>query len=245
MHSHGQPPQPLAWRTDVADMGLPAVQFALRWLILAGLALLVGAGSVEVSQAKSNGAQDGGLSAAAAPRESWEGVSRRLATSLVDPDARALEEPLFLPRATVRRFGAADAQSASALREQFDGWQVLGVEAFEYPAARVVADACAMLRIVQSQDPSIPDSLVRALTPPAAELPAAEQTAGRWVTSALAPARGDKVALLLLWNPGETNLPMFERLVFVLIKAGRLPDGRYRVQTVSYGTAQQAVLEGF
>lgn len=226
-------------------MGLSAVQFALRWLILTGIALLVGAGSVQVSQAKSTGFQDGGLSAAAALSESWEGVSRRLAISLVDPDARAQEQPLFLPRAVVRRFGARDAQSAAALSEQFDGWRVLGVEVFEYPAASVVADACAMLRSVQAQDPSIPESLVRALTPSPAEAQAAEQTAGRWVTSALAPARGDKIALLLLWNPGETNLPMFERLVFVLVKAGRLPDGRYRVQAVSYGTAQQAVLEGF
>ena len=37
---------------------------------------------------------------------------------------------------------------------------------------------------------------------------------------------------------------MFERLTFLLIKAGRLSDGRFRVSAVCYGTAQQAVLDG-
>lgn len=214
-----------------------------EWLLI--LFLTAGAGAAGASgawQEKSSGA----LAATMVPPESWEGVSQRLAVSLVDRAARAQEEPLFLPRASVRRFGQTGALSPMALRDRFDGWRVLCVEAFEYPGTQVAANISAsLLRLKREDAQAMPDAVLRAMTPPPETVGAAEQTAMRWVGSALSPQKGDKLAIVLLWDASATNKPAFERLSFVMIRAGRLPDGRYRVQSVAWGTAQQAILEGF
>lgn len=228
--------------------------FAVRLLMLAGLALAVGPAAATtgpttpvIPTSASAAGQDaaGALGVAAAPRESWEGVAHRLAVSLVDAEARIHEEPLFLPMAQVRPFGRRDVQSPNTLSEQFDGWRVVGVQSFVYPVATLAGDTGLLVQRLRERDPAaVPELLARALTPPPEEVSAAEQAATRWITAALSPQRGDHLAMVMLWDPTDVNRPMLERLSFVLIKAGRLPDGRFRVQTVSYGTAQQAVLEG-
>ena len=234
---------------DAGIMAFPALRTACRLLVLASLLLWVRpplAGGRQQDPAQPTNAQPGGaLGAAAAPRESWEGVSWRLALSLVDPNAEVQEEPLFVPKAWVRRFGQTESASPAALRGRFSGWKVLGVQSFEYPNATLAADTGTMLKRLREQDAAaIPELLAQAMTPRPDETQAAEQTASRWVTSALSPERGDQLALLVLWDPREPERPMFERLTFLLIKAGRLSDGRFRVSAVCYGTAQQAVLDG-
>ena len=107
----------------------------------------------------------------------------------------------------------------------------------------MVADISTALA-QQRVSKGIPDGLLRAMTPTPAEAASAEQTITRWVTAALSPEKGDRLAILLLWDASAANGPALERLSFVMIKAGRLPDGRYRVQALAYGTAQEAVLEG-
>jgi hypothetical protein len=210
---------------------------AARLILLASI-LCLGATQLPGQQQES-----GALSATAVPPESWEGVAMRLAVSLVDPAAGAQEEPLFLPKATARRFGRSEPRPPSTLRDQFNGMTILTVETFEYPGGQVVAGTAAALAR-QRLEKSIPDGLLRAMTPTPAEAAAAEQTAIRWVTAALSPQKGDRLAILLLWDVSSSNRPAFERLSFVMFKAGRLPDGRYRVQALAYGTAQEAVLEG-
>lgn len=187
----------------------------------------------------------GALAATTVPPESWEGVSQRLARSLVDADVRLNEQPLFLPKALVRQFGRTDVQLPASLQDHFEGCTILGIQSFEYPNATLAVDTGRVLQRVREQDPqAIPELLVRAMTPPAEEASAAEQAASRWITAALNPVKGDHLAVILLWNASEPNLPMLDRLSFVLVKAGRLPDGRFRIQSASYGTAQQAVLDG-
>jgi hypothetical protein len=220
-------------------MALPAHGLVLGLLVLASPALSV------PSAAPQTPPNYGALGPAEAPPESWEGVSRRLAISLVDAEARLHEEPLFLPKSEVRQFGRTDSRLPEELGKHFDGWRVVGVQSFEYPLGSIAVETGRLFQRAHLLDPeTVPELLVRAMTPPADQVSAAEQAATRWVTAALKPERGDKLAMIVLWDPDEPNRPIFERLTFVLVKAGRLPDGRYRVQTVCYGSAQQAVLAG-
>lgn len=248
-HFHPARSQPPRRRADGEDMQFPAIPAVIRLGALAALLLCAPSTSSAPASPQDRPAAHpdlGALGAAAAPRESWEGVSLRLANSLVNAELRAGEEPLFLPRAEVRRFGSSELATPAALGDRFDGWRVLAVEAFEYPSVRIAADVADGLARVRDRDPqAVPEVLVRALSAPPGAQQAAEQTASRWLASTLKPSQGDQVAIVLLWNPADASRPPFERLTFLLVKAGRLPDGRYRVASVFFGTAQQAVLEGF
>ena len=190
------------------------------------------------------GQESGALSTTAIPPESWEGVATRLAMSLVNVQVRESEEPLFLPKAAVRRFGRGDTRLPAGLQDQFTGYEIAAIETFDYPGGQVVAEVAAALARRRASL-SLPEGLLRTMTPTPADAAAAEQTMTRWVNAAVSPQKGDRLAVILVWDMASTNRPALERLSFVFLKAGRLPDGRYRVQALAYGTAQEAVLEGF
>ncbi len=227
---------------------LPVVRLLLAVLlaVMAG-PLLADAGPPQGSGRPEQGRQDlGALGAMAAPPESWEGVSWRLAVSLVDAQAQLQEEPLFLPRAVVRRFGRGGVETPGVLRDRFNGWRILGVASFEHPSSTIASDLAMSLRRLRDREPNAaPEMLLRSLIPRPGEMQAAEQTATRWVSSAMNASPKDQLAIVMLWDPSRANRPVLERMSFVMLKAGRLPDGRYRVQLVCHGSAQEALLEGF
>ena len=177
------------------------------------------------------------------PRESWEGVARRLAASLVDPAARDDEEPLFLPGAEVWRFGRSVAAGPVVLRGRFDSQVIVSVRAGTNPLANPAATLAADLRSLAERDAAanVPPSLVRRLTPRGA----AEATMTRWLAASVGGESGASVAWIALWDAAATDRPDAERLTFLLLRAGRLPDGRFRLQTIRFGTAAEAVAEGF
>ena len=181
------------------------------------------------------------------PRESWEGVARRLAASLVDPAARLGEEPLFLPDAGVWRFGRSVPVGPAALRGRFDGQVVAAVLAGIYPQPGWAAAAGEHLRLLAERDPAanVSAAAVRRLIPRPDQSTAAELAMSRWLAASLRAEPGSAVAVLVLWDAAAGDESDFERLTFLLVKAGRLPDGRYRLQTVRFGTGREAVAEGF
>lgn len=217
--------------------------FALA-VLLPGLA--IGAGEAGSPQVTPPVADTGALRSTPVPPESWQGVAERLALSLVSAQVRAEEEPLFLPGAQVRQFGRSAPSSPASLRDRFDGWTIVSVQAFEYPKGALASGlATDVGRLRQAEPALLPALAARILNPPADQRAGADETARRWVGAALSPSQGQKVALLTLWNPGEANRPVLERLAFLLVKSDRLPDGRWRVEAVRYGSAQDAVLEGY
>ena len=181
------------------------------------------------------------------PRESWEGVARRLAASLVDPLARRTEEALFLPTAVVWRFGSPSATDPGALRGRYDGQVVLSVRAGVYPEAGVAARVASDVAARAEADPSahLTPTAVRRMTPRPSQTAAAELAMSRWLALSLKAEAGASVATVVLWDAAATDRPDMERLSFLLVKAGRLPDGRFRLQAVRFGTAAEAAAEGF
>ena len=178
------------------------------------------------------------------PRESWQGVARRLAASLVDPAARAAEGPLFLPGVRVNRFGDERPMSPGDLRDRFEGMTVLSVAATHFDPrdgdlAGTLSDDARLAR----DRGAIPASVATMLAAPPEGQAAAEAALCRWLVERVEAATDEPVAVIALWDAaatGPSGRGDAERLTFVLLKGSRLPDGRLRFSRVAFGTAAEA-----
>lgn len=190
--------------------------------------------------------------------ESWEGVLNRFSLALVDPAARADEEPLFVPGGTVQRFGDPEATTPRVIAEQFDRFARASVCAFTHPSPGALARITTELA---PEDSPLPPAARQALMPSPRERAAAQSTFARWIEDALAPQSGDRYGVVILVEP-EAPAPAlipaidlaapattasrtpFDRVTILLVKAAQQSDGRWRLAHVRYGTLVEAIQYG-
>lgn len=207
--------------------------------------------------ATANGANvDDANAPIAIAHESWEGVLDRFSRALVDPVARAGEEPLFMPGRTVWRFGDDEAGLPRAIAERFDGLALISVRAAEHPTGEAFSGLAGDLERAAGL---IHPTVRRALLPPPRARASAETTLSRWVESSLDLQAGDRYGVIFLAEPPVADLLIptdrpagaavssspFERVTVLLVKASRKADGRWRLAQVRYGTLVEAVRHGF
>ncbi len=184
----------------------------------------------------------------------WSEVVPRLAGALVDPQIREREVPLFLASATVRALGSQSADGPAVLRGRFDGQIVLSARAYIVPemspATQLGEDVAEVARRLANTAGALPESLVRALTPPADATLSAEMAASLWLLSSLNAGNDSRVGLVVLWLPEATrdadafatgDTDVYSRLSFVLLRGALDPLGRWRIADARYATAEQVL----
>lgn len=209
---------------------------------------------------------DRGSSPTTRPATRWADVVNRLAVALVDSHARQEEDPLFLPEAHVQPLPIGEVTTPAALRGLYDGHVVLSAGSFVVPqmnpAATLGADLALAAKQHKDTPAAIPPVVVTALTPPDPSLDvagatAAEMAASRWLISTLDCNDGDRVGLIVLWQPivpttqpatdafsaARAESDYFRRLSFVVLLGRQDALGRWRIAVARHGTAEQVLAQ--
>lgn len=177
------------------------------------------------------------------PEQQWQAAIQTFA-AVLDGTAEATElNKLLSDHSWISPFARNRTESVAVLPERLAGLHVVSARGCLQPSVTSATDLIADIQANLAIDESIRKKLV---PPEGLDLRGADSTMSRWFTVALEAQPGDPVALIAMYDAGQSNaqgLPSTPPSMTLLLIRGEFAasTGAPRMSRVLYGSLEAAV----
>jgi hypothetical protein len=171
--------------------------------------------------------QQSGSAAPAAPVVvgPWEGAVQQFVSGLASGEMETAWS-LVGPRARIDEFDPDAPATFARLTDLTRRTTLLGIHVYEVSPTTLAEDIAADVRGADI----VPDDLRKRMMPrDEDEAARANATAAQWLAQSLTAEKGDPLAVVVLWDPGETQV------LFILLKGVRSSGDKFQMTRVVFG----------